>query len=52
MPLLPGVVRRRLEANAELQGIAANICWLFGDKILRMGVGLLVGVWLARYLGP
>lgn len=23
-----------------------------GDKILRMGVGLLVGVWVARYLGP
>lgn len=22
------------------------------DKILRMGVGLLVGVWIARYLGP
>lgn len=26
--------------------------WLFFDKILRMGVGLLVGVWVARYLGP
>ena len=23
-----------------------------GDRIVRMGVGLLVGVWLARYLGP
>ncbi len=26
--------------------------WLFFDKLLRMGVGLLVGVWVARYLGP
>ena len=26
--------------------------WLFFDKVLRMGVGLLVGVWIARYLGP
>lgn len=26
--------------------------WLIGDKLLRMGVGLLVGVWVARYLGP
>jgi O-antigen/teichoic acid export membrane protein len=26
--------------------------WLFFDKVLRMGVGLLVGVWVARYLGP
>lgn len=29
-----------------------NIGWLVIDKVLRMGVGLLVGVWLARYLGP
>jgi len=26
--------------------------WLFFDKALRMGVGLFVGVWIARYLGP
>jgi PST family polysaccharide transporter len=26
--------------------------WLFFDKVLRMGLGLLVGVWVARYLGP
>ncbi|MEQ9107787.1 MAG: flippase [Limnobacter sp.] len=32
--------------------IVDNIGWLFFDKILRMGVGLLVGVWVARYLGP
>ena len=29
-----------------------NIGWLFIDQILRMGVGLIVGVWIARYLGP
>ena len=23
-----------------------------GDKFLRMGFGLLIGVWVARYLGP
>lgn len=26
--------------------------WLFLDRLLRMGVGLIVGVWVARYLGP
>lgn len=31
--------------------IANNLGWLFFDKILRMGVGLIVGVWVARYLG-
>lgn len=29
-----------------------NTSWLFGEKILRMTVGLFVGVWVARYLGP
>jgi PST family polysaccharide transporter len=29
-----------------------NIFWLFGDKILRLGVGLIVGIVVARYLGP
>ncbi len=29
-----------------------NTSWLFGEKILRMAVGLFVGVWVARYLGP
>lgn len=29
-----------------------NTSWLFGEKILRMLVGLFVGVWVARYLGP
>jgi PST family polysaccharide transporter len=32
--------------------IVDNIGWLFFDKVLRMGVGLLVLVWVARYLGP
>lgn len=29
-----------------------NTSWLFGEKILRMAVGLFVGIWVARYLGP
>ncbi|MCX5871010.1 MAG: flippase [Deltaproteobacteria bacterium] len=48
----PAFVRRHLEGRHNLQEILANIGWLFGDQILRMGVGLLVGVWVARYLGP
>jgi O-antigen/teichoic acid export membrane protein len=29
-----------------------NTSWLFVEKILRMVVGLFIGVWVARYLGP
>lgn len=35
-----------------LRKIISNTSWLFVDRILRMGVGLFVGIWVARYLGP
>lgn len=49
---LPGPLRRRLVGRHNLQAILGNSGWLFADKIIRMGVGLFVGVWVARYLGP
>ncbi|MFZ2948658.1 MAG: flippase [Desulfuromonadaceae bacterium] len=49
---LPAFARRRLEGRNNLQKVIGNAGWLFADKILRMGVGLLVSVWLIRYLGP
>lgn len=50
--LLPSFLRERIEHRANLQKVAVNIWWLLFDKLLRMGVGLIVGVWTARYLGP
>jgi PST family polysaccharide transporter len=49
---LPASLRARVEHRPNLQKALTNTGWLFGDKVLRMGVGLLVGVWVARYLGP
>ena len=49
---LPHFVRKRVEGRQDLQKVIGNTGWLFGDKILRMGMGLLVGAWIARYLGP
>lgn len=49
---LPAFIRTRLEGRQTLQKIISNTGWLFADKALRMGVGLLVSVWVARYLGP
>lgn len=49
---LPAFIRRRIEHRPNLQKALANTGWLFADRILRMGMGLLVGVWVARYLGP
>lgn len=40
-----------LKSRSGLQAIIKNTVWLFADRILRMGVGMIVGVWIARYLG-
>jgi O-antigen/teichoic acid export membrane protein len=29
-----------------------NFGWLSGDKIVKLLLGLIVGIWVARYLGP
>jgi O-antigen/teichoic acid export membrane protein len=52
MRLIPFFIYRRIAHRPNLLKIVDNIGWLFFDKIIRMGVGLLVGAWLARYLGP
>lgn len=52
MSLIPQIIHRRIAHRPDLVKIVDNIGWLFIDKILRMGVGLFVGVWIARYLGP
>jgi len=49
---LPSFIQQRLEGRHTLQQAIGNTGWLFADNILRMGVGLLVGIWVARYLGP
>lgn len=45
----------KLKALGQHQGFMRyfqNTSWLMGEKILRMAVGLFVGIWVARYLGP
>ena len=50
--LLPESVRAKIEGRDYLHNVIRNTGWLFADNIVRMGVGLFVGVWVARYLGP
>lgn len=46
------VVGKWLSSRPMLLRVVENISWLSLDKVLRLGVGLFVGVWVARYLGP
>lgn len=50
--MLPGFIRTRLEGREVLQQTVDNTAWMMGDQVVRQMMGLLVGVWLARYLGP
>lgn len=50
--LLPATVQQRIVGRPGLARIIDNLGWLLLDKALRMVGGLLVGVWVARYLGP
>jgi O-antigen/teichoic acid export membrane protein len=50
--------RMRKPVEKEIPGVSfrekifKNISWLFIDKIIRIFGGLVVGIWVARYLGP
>ena len=52
MNIIPSFLRRRIEHRPNLLKIVDNIGWLFIDRLFRLGVGLFIGAWLARYLGP
>jgi PST family polysaccharide transporter len=52
MKIIPQFIHRHIAHRPNLIKIINNIGWMLFDKVIRMGVGLLVGVWIARYLGP
>jgi O-antigen/teichoic acid export membrane protein len=48
-------IKRKLFAlinNAGFKRYFLNTSWLFSEQLLRIFSSLLVGVWVARYLGP
>jgi O-antigen/teichoic acid export membrane protein len=49
---LPGILREWLEGSPHIQKAVGNIGWLLFDRVLRMLIGVTVGAWVARYLGP
>lgn len=42
----------KLSEKVELKKVIKNITWLVADNIVRLFVGTIVGIWMARYLGP
>lgn len=52
MHFLPAFIQRRIAHRPNLLKILDNIGWLLADRMIHLVVGLLVGIWVARYLGP
>ena len=41
-----------LKQHPGIRKYFSNTSWLLGERILRMGVSLFVGIYIVRYLGP
>lgn len=52
MNLIPTKLLNLIRHRKNLIKIFNNISWLLVDRALRLVMSLLIGVWLARYLGP
>ena len=53
MPILFSNISRQLKSiGPGLRRILGNMGWLMVDRMVRLGMGLFVTVWVARYLGP
>lgn len=50
--VIPSSIIDIITQRSSLRKIVANTGWLFVDKLLSIAAGLLVGAWVARYLGP
>lgn len=50
--ILPSFLRAHIENSVPLQRSINNSGWLFFDHMTRIAVGFVMGIWIARYLGP
>jgi PST family polysaccharide transporter len=36
----------------QAERTVSRVAWIIGEQVIRLGMGLLIGVWMARLLGP
>jgi O-antigen/teichoic acid export membrane protein len=49
---LPEIIREWLEGSPHIKRALGNTGWLLFNRVIRMLIGITVGAWVARYLGP
>jgi PST family polysaccharide transporter len=50
--ILPQRIRSKFGDRSHLIAIVRNTGWLYFENVFRAGVGLFIGAWMARSLGP
>jgi PST family polysaccharide transporter len=45
-------IYRHIFKRQEAQHVANNTVWIILDRMIRLGLGMITGIWVARYLGP
>jgi PST family polysaccharide transporter len=50
--LLPERIQRLIAGRPLLARLLGNSAWQIGDSVFRMGTGVVVSAYVARYLGP
>ena len=50
--LLPQSLKRLITGRPLLARLLGNSAWQIGDSVFRMGTGVVVSAYVARYLGP
>ncbi|MFN0303981.1 MAG: flippase [Burkholderiales bacterium] len=45
-------LRIRFARGRLARRVVSNAGWMLADRAIRLGIGFIVGVWAARYLGP
>ena len=49
---LPEIIRSKIDGRQNFRKIAGNTLWLYTNSFVRAPLGMLVNIWMARYLGP
>jgi PST family polysaccharide transporter len=49
---LPHPIAQLLTIQGQRRVVAENAAWLVAERFMRLVLGVFVGAWVARYLGP
>jgi O-antigen/teichoic acid export membrane protein len=52
LKFMPRPLARHIEGRPHRIKVLTNLAWILGDNIVRTSVRIVLGVWIARYLGP